>query len=143
MLRLSDVFRDFLSALVNVLDHGVLFGYQLLHLVEHGGKLGDGLFDALDFVVPGLHFSESRPGLTTAVAGEQLDGTQISRATAGKRRTGLAFAYCLGKDLLALRVFARLSHLLFASIGLHNPVLSCHLFPGSVGKVLFYQLVFP
>lgn len=59
LLRLVDVGLDFLTTLVDNLNHGFLFLYELLHLVEEISKFDDCLFDALDFVVSSLDLAKS------------------------------------------------------------------------------------
>lgn len=58
-LGLFNVGLDLFTALVDNFDHGFLFLYHLLHLVEEVGKFDNGLFDALNFVVSGLDLAES------------------------------------------------------------------------------------
>lgn len=71
-LGLFDVGLNLLTALVDNFDHGFLLFYHLFHLVEKVGKFDDSLFDALDFVVPGLNLAEGGSGFTTAITAEEL-----------------------------------------------------------------------
>lgn len=55
------------------------------HVVEELGKLGEGLFNALDILVTLLHFLVGRIGLTVPVRLEELFA---SRRDVGSRQSG-------------------------------------------------------
>lgn len=72
LLGLFDVGLNLFTALVDNFDHGFLFLYHLLHLVEKVGKFYDCLFNTLDFVVSGLDLAERGSCFATAIATEEL-----------------------------------------------------------------------
>jgi hypothetical protein len=68
----GDVLRDILRLLVDSRHHRFLLHHESVHILEELGQFDDLPFDLLDGLVSALDGAESRLGLATAVALEEL-----------------------------------------------------------------------